>query len=151
MDLNVFVSAVIARGAPADLVRRVGAGDAEVVVCPRLLDELSEVLHRPKFARFVCADEAAAFLVRLRDPADERPDPVDVAALSRDADDYLVALAIESDAEVLVTGDRDLLELTDPPVRILTRPKCWPNSTLLRTRARAEPLPSILPSLAHQI
>lgn len=121
IDLNVFVSAIIARGAPADLIRRVDAGKATVVVCPRLLNELSEVLLRPKFSQFVEVHEVDSFLARLRENTDERHDPVDVAAISRDPDDdYLVALAVDAEADALVTGDRDLLDLGDPPIRILT-------------------------------
>ncbi len=38
-------------------------------------------------------------------------DPVDVEALLRDPDDdYLIALAREADAEMIVSGDRDLLD-----------------------------------------
>jgi predicted nucleic acid-binding protein len=50
----------------------------------------------------------------LRDP----PDPV---AVTRDPnDDYLVALAIAAQADALVSGDRDLTDLQDPPVSVLT-------------------------------
>jgi hypothetical protein len=35
-------------------------------------------------------------------------------------DDYLVALAVATGAESIVTGDRDLLELPEPPVAVLT-------------------------------
>jgi predicted nucleic acid-binding protein len=39
--------------------------------------------------------------------------------VSRDpSDDYLLALAIAVRADHLVTGDADLLDLTDPPVPI---------------------------------
>ncbi len=40
-------------------------------------------------------------------------DPTDAEAILRDAaDDYLVALARESNAEAIVTGDNDLLDHT---------------------------------------
>ena len=42
-------------------------------------------------------------------------------AVCRDQrDDYLVAVAVATRAEAIVTGDRDVLELPDPPVALLT-------------------------------
>ncbi|MCA1680397.1 MAG: hypothetical protein LC777_16315 [Actinobacteria bacterium] len=35
-------------------------------------------------------------------------------------DDYLVALAVATRADAIVTGDRDLLELPEPQVAVLT-------------------------------
>jgi predicted nucleic acid-binding protein len=41
--------------------------------------------------------------------------------LSRDpGDDYLIALALHASTDVLISRDRDLTDLVDPPVRILT-------------------------------
>lgn len=51
--------------------------------------------------------------------ADLAPDPVDVESETRDADDdYLIALARAHDANLIVTGDKDLLEweVQQPPV-----------------------------------
>ncbi len=40
--------------------------------------------------------------------------------MSRDPDDdYLLALAGEHQAELIVTGDADLLDITDPPVPVI--------------------------------
>lgn len=92
-----------------------------MIVCPRLLDELDEVLHRPKFARFITSEQADVFLVLLRDQAEMDSDQVAVTELSRDPDDdYLIALARNIEADALVSGDKDLLELSDPPIRVLT-------------------------------
>lgn len=92
-----------------------------MIVCPRLLDELDEVLHRPKFARFITSEQVDVFLVLLRDQAEMHSDPVAVTELSRDPDDdYLIALARNIEADALVSGDKDLLELSDPPIRVLT-------------------------------
>jgi predicted nucleic acid-binding protein len=58
--------------------------------------------------------DLAAVAVVLRDP----PDPV---AVTRDPnEDYLVALAVAAQADALISGDRDLTELEDPPVPVLT-------------------------------
>lgn len=64
-------------------------------------------LARPKFATQSASGRAA--------------DPATVPALCREPDDdYLLALAVAGRAYVAVSGDRDLTELADPPVQILT-------------------------------
>jgi len=82
--------------------------------------ELEQVLLRPRFRRWVTEDDVAQFVEAIRTHADFEPDPPWIEAISPDpADDYLVALAISVGAHVLVSGDRDLTELTEirPPVR----------------------------------
>jgi putative PIN family toxin of toxin-antitoxin system len=121
VDLNVFVSALInPAGVPARVVRLGLSRRYELVTCPRLLDELEEVLHRPAFRRYFTAEEAEEFVGAVAGVATEAPEPAEVNRVSRDpADDYLVALAVLDDADRVVTGDPDLLEVADPPVHIV--------------------------------
>jgi predicted nucleic acid-binding protein len=59
------------------------------------------------------AAEAAAFVELLESAATRMPDPGKPPRRSRDAgDDYLLALAASSSA-IVVSGDRDLLNLSD--------------------------------------
>ena len=112
-DVNVLIAGVLSRdGVPAVLVRRWLAGEFELVVSPLLLEELEQTLARPKISRLVPAEDARDFLELVRTLGDLAADPAEPAAVrSRDAgDDYLIALA-ESQRAILVTGDKDLLEL----------------------------------------
>ena len=95
-DTNVLVSAVIARGVSRELfdLWRVQRG-FELVVCPQLIDELSEVLRRARFRQAIHPDEVDVLLSLLRSEADVVHDPVDVSRVTADPDDdYLVALAL---------------------------------------------------------
>jgi putative PIN family toxin of toxin-antitoxin system len=121
VDPGVFVSALIApKGTPAQLLDLLLEQRFELVVSPRLLGELTGVLLRDRFRRYVTAAEVrelvadlAAVAIVLRDP----PDPV---AVTRDPnDDYLIALAVAAQADALVSGDRDLTDLEDPPVPLV--------------------------------
>jgi predicted nucleic acid-binding protein len=48
-------------------------------------------------------------------------DPPEPPRITRDpGDDYLVALAVDAGAEVLVSGDRDLIDLDVSGVKVLT-------------------------------
>lgn len=81
---------------------------------PRLLWELEGVLGRDKFRDLVHSDEVAELLTVLTADASLVSDPVDEPDIhsSDPDDDYLIALASKS-RSVLVSGDRDLLELSD--------------------------------------
>ncbi|MGH9185779.1 MAG: putative toxin-antitoxin system toxin component, PIN family [Acidimicrobiales bacterium] len=95
LDLNVLVSALInPAGVPAGVVRLGLQRRYEIVVCPRLLAELEDVLRRPAFRRYFSEDEAVEFVAALSGSSHKAPDPTDVEPISRDPDDdYLVALA----------------------------------------------------------
>lgn len=91
------------------------SGQIAVVVSQHLLDELTAVLTRPKFRRWLSAADAVSFVQSLGGTAELRPDPAAPARRVRDPnDDYLVALS-ESTGAVLVTGDADLLDANLTP------------------------------------
>lgn len=87
-----------------------------------LLSEITSVLVRPRLRRYLSLDEAARFVADLASQTthvDDAPEPH--PTVCRDpGDDYIVALAVATKADAIVTGDRDLLELPDPPVAVLT-------------------------------
>ena len=121
LDANVFVSAAIKTGPSHRLVQRwLKVGEFEVVVCPQLIAEVTDVLmNRPRIRRWIDLDAASRFVELLGAVADVVPDPVAVEAMTRDRDDdYLVALARRYAADFIVSGDRDLLEWVGqvPPV-----------------------------------
>ena len=121
VDPGVLVSARLSgRAAPAEMVRRWLAGQIDVIVSPRLLDELDDVLHRPAFGRWLTLDEADAYVELLRTHATVVDDPPPEVGHTPDpGDDYLVSLARDARADLLVSGDSDLVDPVDPrpPVR----------------------------------
>ena len=127
LDPNVLISGLLApTGAPARLIVRWLAGDFELIVSERLLDELSRALAYHKLRSRISADEARAFVQLLGRSATTSLDTAAGPWPSRDpGDDYLLALA-SSSAAVLVSGDRDLLILA-PEL-----PICSPSDLLKR-------------------
>ena len=85
-----------------------------------LVDELTVVLSRPKFRRWLTEEEAVQFVADLKVVADEVSDPPAMATtVTADPDDeFLIALASTGGVVALVSGDPHLTELTDvdPPV-----------------------------------
>lgn len=118
VDVNVFVSALISReSVAARLVRHTAERQFELVLSPRLLDELVAVARRPRLRQHFTVDEADRLIRDLWALAVRVDDTGQVPAATRDPDDdYLVALVRAAHADVLVTGDHDLLELEDLPV-----------------------------------
>ncbi|MGH2758693.1 MAG: putative toxin-antitoxin system toxin component, PIN family [Actinomycetota bacterium] len=122
LDTNVYVSAALRPGGPTgQLVRLARAGRLQLVASPQLLAELWDVLRRPGLESRISSPDARAFVESIRDNSEIRDDVVDPPRVVRDAsDDYLVALAVAGRVDALVTGDRDLTDLSNPPVVVLT-------------------------------
>jgi putative PIN family toxin of toxin-antitoxin system len=95
-------------------------GRVRPIICPHLLDELAEVLSRPKIRRFVGAEEASQYLHLVAAHAEHVADPASAPPVARDPDDdYLLALLDLSQADAVVSGDLDLLSLA-PGARVLS-------------------------------
>ncbi|MEA5076730.1 MAG: putative toxin-antitoxin system toxin component, PIN family [Coriobacteriia bacterium] len=122
LDTNVYVAALLSRdGSPARIIRALGDGLLDAVVCPRLLAELRGVLARPKIAERVDVARAEDFVQWLDRVATTVPHPGVIAQVSPDPDDdYLIALALIGRAEVIVSGDAHLLGLTSTSPRTLS-------------------------------
>ena len=113
-DTNVLVAALLWRGVPHKLLQRVRDGDVVLVTSPALLEELDDVLRRTKFAAILTkAETSAAGLlstVRLLAALIE-PTPLDSPVCCDPGDDQILALAGSAGADLIVSGDNDLLRL----------------------------------------
>lgn len=114
LDINVLISGLLAPdGASARLIQRWLEGDFELVVSERLLAELKRALTYPKLRARISEAASDQFIGLVRATATMRPDPPNPPQQSRDpGDDYLIALA-ESSASILVSGDQDILALSE--------------------------------------
>jgi uncharacterized protein len=113
LDANVVISGVLSsRGAPADVLRALAAGEFELIASQALLDELERALAYPKPRRHISEPDAAELVRWVVGSATVVVDPdADSPVHSRDPDDdYLIALAAAHRA-ALVSGDKHLLAL----------------------------------------
>jgi putative PIN family toxin of toxin-antitoxin system len=122
LDANVLVSALIApAGPPREIVGAWIDERFELIASAGLLDELGEVLTRPRFRRWVSIDVVAEFVDGLARDAVIVADPPAQPGVTADPDDdYLIALARATQADYVVSGDRHLLDVTDPVPPVLT-------------------------------
>jgi uncharacterized protein len=114
LDTNTAISGLIWQGFPGKLIDEAVSGRIQLISTDILLDELLEVLQRPKFKKnleqlSVTAEdlfEGYASLVELVEPVDLKD------SVSRDRDDdNVLAAAIGGKADLIVSGDDDLLVL----------------------------------------
>lgn len=123
LDTNVLVSAFATRGVCADVLRVVFAEHA-LVTSEVVLRELRRVLRKRIGLPAGAVKEIDEFL-REHEVV---PKPAAPAALpKRDPDDqWVLASAIESRADVLVTGDQDLLDVAAAvPIKIVDPRGFW--------------------------
>jgi len=115
VDANVLISGVLsAKGSPAEVLRASRDGQFELIVSELLLAELKRTLAYPKLRQRIAPEKADAFVNWVRDDGTIAEDPASPPPVSsRDPDDdYLLALASDRRA-YLVTGDQDLLVLSN--------------------------------------
>ncbi len=123
LDTNVLVSAYTARGICNDLVRFILA-EHELLTGEVNLGELRRVL-RERFRASVAQVDAIEAELRAETIVPTPPAPS--ALPIRDPDDrWVLASAVAGDAELLVTGDHDLLDIADQaPLPIVDPRGCW--------------------------
>ena len=114
LDTNTAVSGLIWQGVPGQLIDEAVLGRIQLISTEALLDELREVLQRPKFKKkmieiFLTDEElfeGYASLVELVKPV------VLTNSVSRDPDDdQVLAAAIGGQVDLIISGDSDLLVL----------------------------------------
>jgi putative PIN family toxin of toxin-antitoxin system len=122
LDTNGVVSAVATRGLCADLLHLILA-EHELVLGETVFTELRLVLRRKIGLSTETIEELEEF---LRREARVVTATTVVPARALDAADVAVlAEAATAAANVLVTGDHDLLGVADPPVEVLSPRGLW--------------------------
>ncbi len=107
LDTNVIVAALVAKGLCHEVVLQ-ALGDGTVATSPALLEELERTLR----GQFTLRPAATAFLAEFRLRVHVvTPAPLPAPASRDTDDDEVLAAAVAASAEVIVTGDQDLLVL----------------------------------------
>lgn len=132
LDTNVLVGGFATRGLCADVIRLILA-EHELTIGDVVLREVERVLKRKIGLPTEQIQEILAFLeTQTVQPKPKLPSPLQV----RDEDDqWILASALAAKAEVLVTGDKDLLDVADKVGGLtITDPRGFWN--LVRKRSR---------------
>jgi putative PIN family toxin of toxin-antitoxin system len=114
LDTNVVVSGLLWHGTPHALLDRVREGELTFISSPALLAELAEVLARPQFETILARSNTSCerSLAEVRELTEVIEPPPLAEPVCRDPDDDAVlALGVAAHVDVIVSGDRDLLDL----------------------------------------
>jgi uncharacterized protein len=111
LDTNVVVSALLL----ADSIPRPAFDKAleqgTILISVPVILELADVLSRKKLNKYLLEDERMRFLIGLLKET-ELIDTTEPIAICRDPnDDKFLELAVDGNADYIVTGDADLLVL----------------------------------------
>jgi putative PIN family toxin of toxin-antitoxin system len=110
LDTNVLVSGFATRGLCADVIRLVLA-EHELVIGEVVVKEVESILHRkiklpPDFSK-----EILAFLENQT--VQPKPKTAFSIFIRDEGDLWILASALAAKSDVLVTGDKDLLDVAD--------------------------------------
>ena len=114
LDTNVLVSATLIRGGNEDRVLRAWQrGAYDLVLSPAILEEVGRVLTYPKLRkrRWLSDAQVAELLELLATQSLLTPGTTAIKRSRDPEDDKFLTAGLESGAQYLVTGDKDLLAL----------------------------------------
>jgi hypothetical protein len=111
LDTNVLVSAVLRPGSVPRQAYNLSVADGRLLMSEAVLQEIEEVLQRPKLQKYVTLEERAEFLAALIRDAEAVRVSEAICACRDPKDDKFLELSIAGNASHLVTGDPDLLVL----------------------------------------
>lgn len=116
LDTNIWVSRLLWGGPPGRILDLAGAKQIRVSISALQLEEIDRTLAKPKLQPKLnqLSTSSATIIKAIRAISQTVPAaPVTLETL-RDPDDAIIlAVAIAADADVIITGDRDLLILTE--------------------------------------
>lgn len=113
-DVNVLISGLLWLGPSHTILQLAEEQKLTLCLSPSISDELCQVLDRPKFLRRIrmCGSSTEELIAGLYKFALLFPDMDIPRAVKDDPDDNkIIACAVTSDAQYIVTGDPHLLDL----------------------------------------
>jgi putative PIN family toxin of toxin-antitoxin system len=116
LDNNIFISAAFWRGKPYDVFERAVLRQDTVFVTDDILIEIENTLRKPKFTAIYSLDQinrAVANIKKLCQKVIPYPHH-QVVGVCRDKDDNVyLECALASNADCIITGYKDLLDLNE--------------------------------------
>ncbi len=111
IDTNLWISFLITRDF-TKLDEIIFSRNGILVFSQELLDKFLEVAKRPKFRRFFSSTDIEEILETTEEYADFVKVQTKIEVCRDTKDNFLLSLSVDGNSDVLLTGDKDLLELT---------------------------------------
>lgn len=110
IDSNIWISFLIGKKL-IGLQNHIDTQNIKIITCNEQIVELSEVFKKPKIKKYFKKEQVSEFF-ELLIQSSEIVNLSTISNICRDPkDNYLVSLSIDSNANYLITGDKDLLIL----------------------------------------
>lgn len=110
-DTNVLVSALLFEDSTPAQAFFFATANGAVLISAELVNELQRVIYRPKFDRYISNSQREDFMLSLVETG-ELALITETINICRDPkDNMILELAVSGNADVIVTGDDDLLTL----------------------------------------
>ena len=110
IDTNLWISFLITKDF-TKLDEIIFSRNGILVFSQELLDEFLEVAKRPKFRRFFSTADIEEILETIDEYADFIKVQTQIEVCRDPKDNFLLSLSVDGNAEFLLTGDKDLLDL----------------------------------------
>jgi uncharacterized protein len=111
LDNNLLISGLLLPASIPGRVFHFVLKSGEILVSEATLNELADVLSRSKFDRYISIKDRQEFLRLLSRVANIVPITYKIHACRDPKDDMLLEVAVNGEAQAIVTGDQDLLSL----------------------------------------
>ena len=110
IDTNLWISFLITKDF-TKLDEIIFSRHGILVFSQELLDEFLAVAKRPKFRRFFSASDIEEILETIDEYADFVKVQTQIEVCRDPKDNFLLSLSFDGNADFLLTGDKDLLDL----------------------------------------
>jgi putative PIN family toxin of toxin-antitoxin system len=112
IDTNLWISFLITKDY-SKLDDILFSKQSILIFSQELLDEFLEVAGRPKFRRFFTTSDIEELLETIDEFADFVIVNTKINICRDEKDNFLLSLSVDGNADFLLTGDKDLLTLTN--------------------------------------
>lgn len=112
IDTNLWISFLIGQ-ALADLKTLMVSETIQIILCDQLQEEIRRVTQRPKLRKYFSPQKVSELLELLSVIGLFVEITSEVSVCRDEKDNFLLALAQDSQAKFLITGDADLLILEE--------------------------------------
>ena len=111
IDTNVFISALLIKKSLPFQVVNIAFKQGIILYSDATFIELQKVLARRKFDKYITVEERNIFLFKLANESKSVVIQEEIKACRDAKDDKFLELAVNGNADSIVTGDTDLLVL----------------------------------------
>lgn len=110
-DTNVLVSALLIENSTPAQAFFAALKHGEILLSAPLAEEINRIIYRPKFDRYLSDEQRADFITALVESSLLIEIKETIIVCRDPKDNMILELAVSGNADVIVTGDEDLLVL----------------------------------------